>query len=122
MNTSIVEQIGAIRNIEDCGQAVEELALSRCQHVAGLRILTAQGPLRMRPNEKEVECVILLMHQRTMLIAATGATELMVLRPGAMTRVPKITPQREFQLYSMAGAQPAPALEPELSRMLVSGA
>ena len=51
-------------------------------------------------------------------MATAGVTEAEVLRPAGKTRTPAITPTREVQLYSIAGARPKASLEPELRRML----
>lgn len=43
--------------------------------------------------------------QNTMLMAATGVTVAVVLRPAEAIRAPAITPILAFQLYSIAGAR-----------------
>jgi hypothetical protein len=53
--------------------------------------------------------------QKTMLIAATGVTEILLLRPVGMIRVPAMIPILELKLYSIAGASPSDQLSPELA-------
>jgi hypothetical protein len=50
-----------------------------------------------------------------MFNAATGVTEMLVLRPNGMLLTPAMIPILGFQLYSIAGANPNEWLAPERS-------